>query len=192
MKLSHCRTRFISIKLKFYNFLPVFILMASSIWIWCWWCLRIIIHFNSSLFFNLSLLAPFRSSILEPYLHSCLGQVYSLSDFQTRFWSVCVTRMSPTTLVTASVTNMDWKSFLSEIFSGINIRIVSFLKHSFELAELCWSKSRPDEKSLGCLIQFTNIRAYITFAQRNIYRTKYRLYRLYRTKHVTYRPNRVK
>ena len=125
-----------------------------------------------------------------------LSSLSALRVFQTGFWLVI--RMTPTSLVTASVTNKDLKNFLSEIFSGINIRIVSFLKHSFELAELCWSKSRPDEKSLGCLIQFTNIRAYIMFAQRNIYRTKYRwtakyrLYSLYRTEHVTYRPNRVK
>ena len=133
--------------------------------------------------------------------HTCtLASVKSIrfKAFQIRFWLVGRMRMSSTSLVTASVTNKDLKNFLSEIFSGINIRIVSFLKHSFELAELCWSKSRPDEKSLGCLIQFTNIRAYIMFAQRNIYRTKcrwtakYRLYSLYRTEHVTYRLNWVK
>ena len=142
--------------------------MASSIWIWCWRCLGIIIHFNSSLFLYFFLLAPLRSSILEPYLYSCLSQVYSLSDFSI---SILIGQSYK------DVNNKDLKNFLSEIFSGINIRIVSFLKDSFELAELCWSKSRPDEILLGCLIQFTNIRAYIMFAQRNtdgIYRTEYR------------------
>ena len=60
--------------------LPVVILMASSIWIRCWWCFCIIIHFNSSLFFNFFLLAPFCSPVLKPNLYSCLRQVNSLDE----------------------------------------------------------------------------------------------------------------
>ena len=71
----------------------------------------------------------------------------------------------------SDVTNMDLKNFLSEIFSGVNVRIVSFLKHSFELSELRWSKSRPDEKSLGSNSILEHQSLYnvpYNFAQRNI------------------------
>ena len=155
--------------------LPVVILMASSIWIRCWWCFCIIIHFNSSLFFNFFLLAPFCSPVLKPNLYSCLRQVNSLDEvFKTgRHPKNSIPRL--TELSTRSRTIMacarNWvlvlqslrlppavlpilvqyfvllvlKTSLSKVFSGINVWIMSFLKHSFELAKLGWSERRSDE-----------------------------------------------
>ena len=157
------------------NILPVIILMASSIWIWCWRCFGLIIHFNSSLFLYFFLLAPFRPSILKPYLYSCLRQVNSLDEvFKTgRHPKNSISRL--TKLSTRSRTILacarNWvlvlqslrlqpavlpilvqyfvlpvlKTSLSKVFSGINVWIMRFLKHSFELAKLGWSERRSDE-----------------------------------------------
>ena len=152
--------------------LPVVILMASSIWIRCWWCFCIIIHFNSSLFFNFFLLAPFCSPVLKPNLYSCLRQVNSLDEvFKTGKNSISRLTELSTRSRTIMACARNWvlvlqslrlppavlpilvqyfvllvlKTSLSKVFSGINVWIMRFLKYSFELAKLGWSERRSDE-----------------------------------------------